>query len=433
MSRATLVVLSAFSLLAQQHSNPAFRDTATIPSFRRHAPRMVHFTTLLRAPVNDSLDLLIIRGGAPSEGWRADEQDITWWAKDDLLGLFLRRRDDPGLVYELTIVPNTGFTVHLAVERVTPKEVVLSQTPEKGQRPDYLKFFFDPRTKSLLRQAEYPRFGAAGLVNMDGIPQFAMSNGHSLLFFLPAGAQGFEKAPELEWPAGIASVPSDIGGRIGDAAGPLRFGPGGHFSLEKINPLFDRRAPRVMERSGQGEKGYRLPQSSLDAWPKARPKSAQRFRPVEASQIQEEIGPHQVFEGRLWFGKTFYDSEGYTGIGGFGYFDPHQRSYTILSPPQIAGWSASALLVERDAVWLGLASRHEYGDSSGGLLRWDRAKQKVRRYPNLGIVRAIARHDGRLYLGTNEGLAILDAGALSRHMIDLELDGSFELVLRQPK
>src|SRR5580658_3200125 len=56
---------------------------------------------------------------------------------------------------------------------------------------------------------------------------------------------------------------------------------------------------------------YPLPQS-----PKKQPDS----------EFNETIGPHQVEGNRLWFGVTFYDGEGWTGTGGFGYFDASTAS-----------------------------------------------------------------------------------------------------------
>jgi len=38
----------------------------------------------------------------------------------------------------------------------------------------------------------------------------------------------------------------------------------------------------------------------------------------------------------------------------------------------MADWSTTAILVDEDAVWIGLADRLEGADRSGGLLRYDR-------------------------------------------------------------
>ena len=52
--------------------------------------------------------------------------------------------------------------------------------------------------------------------------------------------------------------------------------------------------------------------------------------PAFAATFDERIGPWQLTEGTLWFGKTFYDGEGHTGVGGFGYFDAARKAYRLV-------------------------------------------------------------------------------------------------------
>ena len=64
-----------------------------------------------------------------------------------------------------------------------------------------------------------------------------------------------------------------------------------------------------------------LPQSEHDAIPRYRPAFARRFGSPWWT-VREEIGPFQLSSNRLWFGLTFYDGEGLTGVGGIQTFDP---------------------------------------------------------------------------------------------------------------
>jgi hypothetical protein len=45
---------------------------------------------------------------------------------------------------------------------------------------------------------------------------------------------------------------------------------------------------------------------------------------------------------KLWFGKTFYDGEGNSGVGGFGYFDTADRQYYLFTPPEVVDCAISA-------------------------------------------------------------------------------------------
>lgn len=102
----------------------------------------------------------------------------------------------------------------------------------------------------------------------------------------------------------------------------IRFGPSGSFQLVWPEPasLF----PVIEEQSGNRIRPYPLP------------------RPPYG---EERIGPWKLEGDKLWFGKTFYDGEGMTGIGGFGYFEAADRKYHLFAPPEIARWSVSAIEV----------------------------------------------------------------------------------------
>lgn len=174
----------------------------------------------------------------------------------------------------------------------------------------------------------------------------------------------------------------------------------------------------------EGKHQYPPPQSTAAEWKRARPKEASRN---SLGEIQEEIGPYAIEDNRVWFGKTFYDSEGVTGVGGFGYFDPSARQFKLYSPPEIRDWSVSAMLMEPDAIWLALFHRGEWGDSGGGLLRWDRASEAVQKYPLTPIVNAMVRHEGKLLLGTTDGVAIFEDDLFREFFVNYTLTGKLQV------
>jgi hypothetical protein len=133
---------------------------------------------------------------------------------------------------------------------------------------------------------------------------------------------------------------------------------------------------------------------------------------------------------RLWFGKSFYNSEGLTGVGGFGYFDAAARSWKIYSPPEIQRWSVSAILVEHDAIWLALYRRGEYGNSSGGLLRWDRRTEQVEVLDRKLSADHIARCGDALCMGA-DGFLVLKDQQLRSYFLDQTSDGRYQMALRE--
>jgi hypothetical protein len=145
----------------------------------------------------------------------------------------------------------------------------------------------------------------------------------------------------------------------------------------------------------------------------------------QGTTIDEKIGPWQVEGERLWFGKTFYDGEGYTGVGAFGYFDAVTKKYRIWSPPEVRASSISAILVEPETVWLGLAWNGEYGPAPGGLVAFDRKTEHIVKFDLPDIVQSIARVGGHLLMATEFGPALIDDGRVRRFFVDRTSDGRF--------
>ncbi|HZS54053.1 MAG TPA: hypothetical protein VFA65_06600, partial [Bryobacteraceae bacterium] len=183
--------------------------------------------------------------------------------------------------------------------------------------------------------------------------------------------------------------------------------------------------PIIVENVGGAKREFPLPQSSRTEWVSKR---AAEARSSSREEIHEEIGPYQVEGDRLWFGKTFYNSEGSTGVGGFGYFDVRSRSYKLLEPREVWDWAISALLVEPDAIWLGLVHYGEGADISGGLLRWDRVTATARHYDLKAELHQIMRWGDDLYLATGDGIEVLRAGRIDRYIVDSMPNGKFHVV-----
>jgi hypothetical protein len=188
----------------------------------------------------------------------------------------------------------------------------------------------------------------------------------------------------------------------------------------------------VLEEIGKHVKRYRLPQTPYAEFARARPQSVKNGLTRQAATIEEEIGAWQIADGTLWFAKTFYDGEGYTGTGGFGYFDTEARQYRIESPPEIADWSASAMLVQGDLVWISLSHRGEYGGAGGGLLRFDRNSRKAEVIRTDDIASEMALVGGHVLLATHFGAAVIDGSKLLRYFVDRTTDGRLRVAEALP-
>jgi hypothetical protein len=203
---------------------------------------------------------------------------------------------------------------------------------------------------------------------------------------------------------------------------PQAFGPDGQFHLEHNRDSFGMRSHGVIEALGPNRtKFYPLPQSTVAEFLRLRSNEweVKQSTPVTPGNYrrQEVIGAYQLEGEKIWFGKSFYDSEGCRGVGAFGYFDTATRSYTLFSPPEVVSYEVSAILVQPDTVWLGLDEFIEdISTFPGGLLRWDRATQKAQKYPLEFVIQNIQAEGDSLRLKARDGYALFHGGEVSRFL-----------------
>lgn len=199
--------------------------------------------------------------------------------------------------------------------------------------------------------------------------------------------------------------------------GPVVFSPGGKFQLEQSTDSLGQHSHGIIETLGPNRtKFYPLPQSTFDEYSRLRPKDLRR-NPITRNQYerQEEIGPYQVEGNRIWFGNNYYDEEGLRGVGAFGYFDASTRQYTLFSPPEVAAYEISAILVTPETVWLGLDEFVEdISKVPGGLVRWNRRTHEVQKYPLEFVIDRIRIQGDSLRLETRAGHALFRNSEIRR-------------------
>jgi hypothetical protein len=342
-----------------------------------------------------------------------------WWGNKVTLGIFLQQRDQPGLVYKIAVENgpsiDEGF---IRVERATATDVLLLCTPEKGRPGPYLKYVYDIRAKALVKTVIYHPYP---------MERVAVSGGKAMVVGgdrdRPAALEyAAEATPPFQLLRGAEALRL-----MTKESKPVRFGAANQFLLSRA----EGKAPVVISAG----KSYALPQSTYEDFAAARVESVKNGNSRQSTTINEQIGPWQLAEGTIWFGKTFYDGEGHTGVGGFGYFDVEKKAYRMFSPKAVRDQSISAIFVEPDAVWLGLVHNGEWGSSGGGFVRFDRATEHVERYELQEIVGGMARVGDRMTMATTIGVAMLAGNVLRRFIVDETTDGRLrvvELVLGDP-
>ncbi len=349
---------------------------------------------LRRTDVGEDLDL-VIAAGRP----RTDIRDT--------LGLFLQDRHNSALIYKLDIAKSAPGCVS-NVELATATEAVLSCVGDGGPLP-YWKFVFDVHSKSLVRQFHYDRFSAYRVFpSGDGAVLIASDNDQLLAIeYRPGRIPLFRILKDAEarpWTSRVHVSEGTIGSE--------------QRRVISIDP--EKKAPPAALAS--------LTQSTYDQFAAARPERVKNGYVRQGTEIHESIGPWQRDGDRIWLGKTFYDGEGSTGIGGFGYFDMATRKLRMYAPPEVVDWSISAILVRPDAVWMGIAMNGESaGSSGGGVLRFDRASEMTSRLKFPDAVNAMAAAGNTILIASDAGMGVVEHDSIKRYFIDKGSDGIYRV------
>ena len=155
------------------------------------------------------------------------------------------------------------------------------------------------------------------------------------------------------------------------------------FDFDLYNDDEDLHGIAVQE--GDSYRTYLLPQSTPEDFGLYRSRFLEthqiRKQDIGRYTILETIDAYALYANQLWFGKNFYDGEGFIGVGSLGFFDIERRGYKLIKLPEISDWSTSAILVGEGVVWAGLAGHPEGASYSGGLLRYEIETEAVQIYP----------------------------------------------------
>ena len=431
--RSWLFYFMLLPLLAGGMASP--EDQAAISALQREAPELHHFLVLQRLQAKGKADIVLVLGSS-SDFTNLPAPGGYWWTTKDRLGLFLQDPDNPGRVYQLTVAPGPTDDCFTRIERFTAQDLVLSCIGEKWASYKNQKFVYDLRTKALVAHFSYQPFSVSRILPGPNGPEFLMSDmEQALLVAVDPATKELHLVPQEQAQPILSRIPmeeSSAGDRIFHTPVPPSdpaavFGPAQDFRLPQQKNRHGSDYRIVVEDRGTVHTVYPLPQSDSDTWREERPDEAQSGLRRDQAEMNEQIGPHQVEGGRLWFGKTFYDSEGLTGVGGFGYFDTETRKYRLYSPPQIHRWSVSAILVEPEFIWLALYRRGEYGNTAGGLLRWDRKAEQAHHFDAGTVITAIAQSDDALYLGAPDRILVLRGDRIQSYFVDRTIAGGYRI------
>jgi hypothetical protein len=390
-----IVIWSGLLLSLPVRQTPQETLAPVLSAMRRTDPSIQFVAVLARVPGAGDTDLVLVDGSPKSERIRSAAGSFDWSPSDTLSLISEERSGSRNTRIVKSFRHNSNGCCAIRVLRATAMEFVISREGEKSEIRSNLKLWIDSNAGTVT-STEYLPFSIQNVRIESGLPVFIAGDGNQFL-----AIRSTNVAPFLQLMPGPAAAPSRTAATVPSA-------------------LFGARSPA-------------LPQSTYSDFADARPgRVAEGFR-KENTVIRETIGPVQIVGMRAWFGKTFDDRDGRSGVGAFGYLDQSDGKFHMFSPPEIRDWSVSAIRVEGEVVWLGLSSKGEWGDSAGGLLRVDLQTMKVQKYDNDGVVNDFARVEDRLYVATSAGIGIvLPDDSIERVFVDMAADRTWLLAIATP-
>jgi hypothetical protein len=331
--------------------------------------------------------LLPLQSGSPVKVYEAPIDDVyslraTVAYSPSLLRVLLVDRANANRYWEIASIPDS-YDHAYTVEHADRSSVVFTRSdPDYGIHQGSLKLFFDVRSKRLLKQIEFDPTKALQTVGRNEALRIGLD---------PALFDQIKKVdphPALD----------------DDARLPQAF---------KVQPL---------------------PRSTYRDFARARPERVKDGYDEAGTIIKETVGVYQAVSDRIWFGKAFYDGEGYTGVGAIGYLDLSRKKYVFLPIPAVVDVSVSAILVEDQVLWAGMERHPEGEDQPLGLLRYDFQNFQSQVFPIEDPISSIHRSGDALVIGTPNGIYVLGKdGHLTRHRVTPTIDGKFVLYTEKIK
>jgi hypothetical protein len=398
-ARRLITTIAAVSLAAASlHAQSP--DGAVLHALKRIDRSLVAARVWHRVPLENGQDL-VLAVGATEPGYLYPETGPWMLWPIQKLGLFLQDRMQPGRVFLLTVSDGPSDCA-ARVLRATITDTVIGCLGEKSEIHSNQKFVYDVRAKRLVSRVEYPPFADFTIrrATADRVRLTASSDTQQVTLDFFANTSEFRIVEVSRLPA---IAPSRDRFLPPFPSSSRAFGPARAFKL--VEGDYDQECGTshvvVLETGRRRQRQQTIPPSDCD-----------------------RIGPWVIDGDRLWFGKSFYSGEGFTGTGGFGYFDAVSRKFKLFSPPELRDWAATAILVQPEAVWLAMAVHGEYASHGHGVVRYDRRTDTLTHLdigPSLG--QGLVAAGDRVLVALDNGIAVIDGDIVKGYIVDQTTDG----------
>jgi hypothetical protein len=408
-----LFVSACYSQDLQKESVAAIRD-----AFKKTDPSLDWFRVIEKKPIDAATSVMLVTA-TPVE-----LRDGRRWPVNPLMKLGVFVVSGPDNQVRLTLDTIAGRDNVATVDQLTEHSVTLHMIGDYGMYGGSIKYGYDLAARMPVTKT---RFGVLTLTSSsvsggkliyaasfapDGEKPADWKQRHATVTIRPDALPNFEIADAPEHPrvsADSAPLPAGNGESV---IVKTQTPPGAIHQASKID---------VVSKNG-ARQSFSPPLPTMDFYRKTLPAKQRQL------ELESDIGPFILRDGKVWFASKFYDGEGTSGIGAIGEFDIASRKYRMHYLPEIVGWSGSAILLDGDELWIGLVCHPEGSDMGGGLLRYNIKTGAVQAYPFTDVVNTIDRLGDVIYSGTSNGLYRIRDGKLTHFRFEPDPKGKLAMI-----
>lgn len=178
----------------------------------------------------------------------------------------------------------------------------------------------------------------------------------------------------------------------------------------------------------KGVGNHRIPQPGIEAFKKYRANDVNiGFFEEGHGSFENEIGPHITINNNVYFGISFYDGEGITGVGGIGIFNLKNNKYEIHYIEEIANKSIDKMFFYEDELWCTLYQGGEGAEYHHGVMKYNISDKKYQVYDVPGEVDVVVPWKDSVFVNTSKGFYQIKDG-IKKGFFRVNSKGDYELV-----
>ncbi|MDH4227459.1 MAG: hypothetical protein OEV59_06870 [Deltaproteobacteria bacterium] len=176
---------------------------------------------------------------------------------------------------------------------------------------------------------------------------------------------------------------------------------------------------------------YKIPLPSEEEYKRIYPE--QDYGLDDFSMSTHGFGGYHVVSSKMWFGTSFYNSEGEVSVSSIGNFDFEEMQYDVWYDKLFSPYSITALHVLGDDIWAAASVRSDEAEYPVAVLKLKYKKGgKIIFEPDYNIW-GIGEYKGVLFFEADDGMYVLADRRLYRVLAAKDKEGKYKIYIQEIK